>query len=88
MLRQGRNRVETFSMIYKSSSIGRRQLHSSQCIFHHQAEAGAAPLRQPAKAMSGIDAKAMKYIIDELSRASSLTCSQSYENVIETTFWL
>jgi len=81
MLRQGRNRVETYSMIYKSSSIGRRQLHSSQCIFHHQAEAGAAPLRQPAKAMSSIDAvsysKAMKYIIEESIRASSLTCSQS-----------
>ena len=30
--------------------------------------------------------KPMKYIIDELSRASSVTCCQSYENVIETAF--
>jgi len=47
-------------------------------------------LKQCTKRMSGIDAvtysKAMKYIIDELIRASSPTCRQSYENVIETAF--
>jgi len=47
-------------------------------------------LKQCTQRMSGIDAvtysKAMKYIIDEMIRASSPTCTQSYENVIETAF--